>query len=287
MPKKISELDSAELKFRALLNKRDDINEQATALRSERDSLNDQRKALQQQLRDARDLRDAAVAEMRVYKARRDELQRRAKELIALKQAKKGAPTGDLRFEIRAAEGELRSMELTQQTVPMKIPEERVLLEKIKARAADVAKLKKTLDEQDKVHKEVRNVDHSIDGLFKRADTEHEEVVRFSKESQKHHDEVMALSKEIVALADAADKKHLAFIKLREDADAVHVKALELRGKVIDMRNERRTERTEERNAVRDVNVSARRALDDKDRKEKVVEDTLQKLLKGGKIQIG
>ena len=78
MPKKISELQSAELRFRALLNKRDEINEQAAVLRSERDSLHERKMTLQDQMNEARNKRDAFVAEMRVHKHRRDELQAKA-----------------------------------------------------------------------------------------------------------------------------------------------------------------------------------------------------------------
>ena len=128
MPKKISELQSAELKFRASLNKRDEINQQAVVLRSERDSLNDQKKGLQDQLRDARDRRDALVAEMRAHKQRRDDLQKKAKELIEFKKKLKGMPMGDLKGEVHALQAEARMMELRQQTVPLTIPKERELL---------------------------------------------------------------------------------------------------------------------------------------------------------------
>src|SRR4030066_379285 len=118
MPKKISELQSAELKFRALLNKRDEINEQAVVLRSERDSFNEQRKGLQELMSAARDKRDALVAEMRVHKKRRDELQAKAKELIAYKLKMKGKPLGSLKDEIRVLEGGAKDMEGKQRTVP-------------------------------------------------------------------------------------------------------------------------------------------------------------------------
>jgi uncharacterized coiled-coil DUF342 family protein len=286
MQKKISELQSAELKLRALLNKRDEINEQAFVLRSERDSLNEKKRELQQRLREVRDKRDALVAQMRVHRAKRDELQKKAKELIGYKKGARGRPLGDLKTEIRVVSADAKMLELQQQTVPMSLPKERELLEKIKAKLTEVDRLNKLLTEEEKVQKEVRGVDQNIDTLFKLADKEHEQVVKFSEESQKHHDENNAVMKDIAALAAAADKKHADFIKLKEDADAVHQKAQDLRGKVIEIKGEKREERQAEREAVRTVNLATRKALDDKDKKDKAAEDALQTLLKLGKVQI-
>lgn len=284
--KKISELDSAELKFRAFLNKRDEINELAAIARSERDSLHDKRKELQVPMNAARDKRDAAVAEMRAHKKKRDELQAKAKELIEFKRKLRGKPMGDLRTEVRVAEADIKALELRQQTVPLKLTEERDLLEKIKARAADVERFKKILAEQEKIQKEVKDVDASIDALFKFADKEHSEVVRLAEEQHKFHEEAQAHAKEIAALSGAANKKHEEFIKLKEEADAVHQKAMELRGKVIEIKDKKRAEVREERNAIRDVNLATRKALDDRDKKDRAADEALQTLLKKGKVQI-
>lgn len=287
MPKKISEMQSAEEKLGALLNKRDEINEQAFVLRSERDSLNERKRTVREALAAARDQRDAIVAEMRLHKAKRDELQRKAKALIAMRKDIKGEPQGDLRMSSRALERQIRDMEMKHQTTPMSIADEKEFIDGIKVKAGELAKLKKVLVDQDKVDKEARGVDKSIDELFRQADKEHDEVIRLSDESQKFHDEATSLFKEMKTLSETADKKHHEFIKAKEDADAVHQKAMELREKVLEVRNAKRAERVEERTAVRDVNVSARRVLDDKHRKEQVADEALRTLFKGGKIQIG
>ncbi|MCU0852455.1 MAG: hypothetical protein MUC90_04260 [Thermoplasmata archaeon] len=285
-PKKISEIQSAELKFRALLNKRDEINEQAAVLRSERDSLNEQKKVLQEQMRTARDKRDAFVAEMRVHKQRRDELQAKAKELIEFKKKAKGQPMGGLKDEIRAMQADVKAMELRQQTVPLTIPKERELLDQLKKKVAEIDRLKVVLSEQEKISKEIRDIDRSIDAFFKQADKEHEEVVRLSEDQHKAHEEASALFKDIAALTAAANKKHDEFKKLKEDADASHQKAQEMRDKIIEIRKEKRMEREEERRAIRDVNVAVKRALDDKDKRDKAADEALAMLLKKGKVEI-
>ncbi len=286
MAKKISELRSAEEKFRALLNKRDEINATAAATRAERDTLNDQKKDLQEQMRDLRDKRDALVAEMKVFKARRGELQAKAKELIAFKQSLKGRPLGDLNEEMRNLSREIKKMDTHQQTVPMTIPKERALLDEMRAKMKDLERVKEILSEQEKIKKEISNIDQSIDELFKQADQQHAEVVRLSDESQKFHEQATGVMKDVAALKAAADKKHADYMKLREEADAVHQKASEMRGKIIEIRKEKRAAWQEEQNAVRDVNLATRKALDDRDKKDRAADEALELLLKKGKVEI-
>jgi uncharacterized coiled-coil DUF342 family protein len=286
MQKKISEIQSAELKFRALLNKRDEINEQAVVLRSERDSLHEQKQVLQEQMNAARDKRDAFVVQMRVHKKKRDELQAKAKELIEFKKKRKGSPTGSLKDEIRAMEADARMMELRQQTVPLTIPKERELLDELKKKVAEIERMKKVLAEQNKIAKEVHDMDRSIDALFRQADKEHDEVVRLSEAQHKAHEEASSLYKETASLAAAANKKHSDFMKLREEADAVHQKASEMRDKIIEIRKEKRMEWMEEKNAIRDVNIAVKRALDDQSKKDKAADEALQMLLKKGRVEI-
>ena len=286
MPKKISELQSAELRFRALLNKRDEINEQAAVLRSERDSLHERKMTLQDQMNEARNKRDAFVAEMRVHKHKRDELQAKARELIDFRKKTKGKHPGSLKEEIRGMEADAKEMELRQQTVPLTIPQERKLLDELKAKVAEIEEMKKVLVEQEKIAKEIHSTDKSIDALFRQADKEHVEVVRLSEEQHKAHGEATAFMKDIAALTASANKKHQEFMKLREEADAAHQKASEMREKIIGIRKEKRMEKADELRAIRDVNLAVKKALDDVTKRDKAADEALQILLKKGRIEI-
>jgi uncharacterized coiled-coil DUF342 family protein len=146
--------------------------------------------------------------------------------------------------------------------------------------------MKKVLAEQEKIVKEVHDMDKSIDVLFRQADKEHAEVVRLSEEQHKAHELASGFMKEISGLVAAADKKHADFMKLREEANAAHDKAQEMRDKIIEIRKEKRMEWAEERNAIRDVNVAARKALDDKGKRDKAADEALEMLLKKGKVEI-
>lgn len=286
MAKKISDLRSAEEKFRALLNKRDGINAQAAVFRSERDRLNDQKRGIQEQVRDERDRRDALVAEMRAHKERRNDLQRQAKELIEFKQKLRGRPLGDLNDEIKALSKQIKDIDLKQQTVPMALPDEKKLLDDLKAKIVELERVKNILTEQEKIVKEIHNIDQSIDELFRRADKEHEEVVRLSNESQERHDRVTALMKDVAVLKGSADKNHAEFVKLKEEADTVHAKAVDMRDKIIEIRKERRATWQEEQDSIKAVNEATRKALDDEKRKDQAAEEALELLLKKRKVEI-
>jgi len=286
MAKKISDLRNAEEKFRALLNKRNDINAQASVFRSERDSLNERKRDVQEEVRDERDKRDALVAEMRAHKDARNDLQRQAKELIEFKHSLKGRPLGDLNEEIKALSKQMHELDLKQQTVPMTIPEERKLLDGLRAKMAELERVRSILSEQEKVVKEIHNIDQSIDELFRRADKEHEEVVRFSDESQKRHDRVTTLMKEVASLKASADKKHADFMKMREEADAAHNKAADMRDKIIEIRKEKRMAWQEEQDSIKAVNEATRKALDDEEKKDQAVEEALALLLKKKRVEI-
>ena len=286
MARKISDLRSAEEKFRALLNKRDDINSQAAAFRTERDGLNAKKREVQEKIREERDQRDALVAEMRTHKDQRNDLQRQAKELIEFKRKLKGRPLGDLNDEIKALSKQIKELNLKQQTVPMALPEEKKLLDDLRAKIAELERIKVILSEQEKIVKEIHNIDQSIDELFRRADKEHEEVVRLSKESQERHDRVTGLMKEVAVLKGAADKNHADFVKLKGEADGVHQKAVEMRDKIIEIRKERRAAWQEERDSIKAVNEATRKALDDERRRDQAAEEALELLLKKKKVEI-
>jgi len=59
-----------------------------------------------------------------------------------------------------------------------------------------------------------------------------------------------------------------------------------MRGKIIEIRKEKRAAWEEERNAVKEVNLATRKALDDKGKKDRAADDALELLFKKGKIEI-
>jgi uncharacterized coiled-coil DUF342 family protein len=59
-----TELEKAEVKLRTILDKRDELNEQANIIRQERDLLHQQRKEVSGKMREVRAKRDELVKEM-------------------------------------------------------------------------------------------------------------------------------------------------------------------------------------------------------------------------------
>ena len=83
MPRRtISELDRAEEKYSALIEKRNMLNDDAAEIRKARDMLNDQKEKLFDEVLEIKKQKDEKAAEMRSHKLLRNELNARAKELI-------------------------------------------------------------------------------------------------------------------------------------------------------------------------------------------------------------
>src|SRR5256885_10977159 len=92
--KEKSELETAEIKLESLIQRRDALNAQAAVSREERDLLHHQRQEVVDRARSLRDERDHFVDEMRAHRDRRNEVQRKAPQLIELNPKGRGPVQG-------------------------------------------------------------------------------------------------------------------------------------------------------------------------------------------------
>jgi uncharacterized coiled-coil DUF342 family protein len=118
------------------------------------------------------------------------------------------------------------------------------------------------------------------------ADEEHKKVVALSNQAQEIHDRITLIIKSVSHLVAEANKNHEAYVKLKERADAYHQKAVEMREKLMAMRNEKRDEIREARKRIKEQNIEVKKALYDKGKREKAADDALEILLKKGKVEI-
>ena len=288
MPRKKTptELEKAELKLRSILDRRDELNEQANLVRQERDLLHNQRRETADNMREVRDKRDELVKKMRTHKAVRNKLHDQARALIDTRRKLRGKGPMNVGGDLRRLRVELDKMEMRQQTEPMPIAEENDLIDEMRVKYKDLLELEKVEDENVKVSKDVGDIDRHIDDLFRRADEEHKQVVVLSDEAQKLHDKVTEAFQRIAALSAEANKKHEEYIKLREKADEYHQRAQDMRKTVLKTKEDERNERREARDAIKQQNLAVRKALTDKKKLDEAAEDSLQQLLKHGKVEL-
>ncbi len=284
--KEKTELDTAEIKLESLIERRNAANAEASGVRQERDLLHEQRRTLVDQVRTLRDERDALVKEMRVHRDRRNELQAKAKELIELKRKVRGAMHTAIGGDLDRLRKEVKDLQTRQETTPMKLEEENALLDDLRGKLRELKELEGLKGDQDKTYREVRDLDTSITDLFKAADQEHELVVKLSTEQKDRHEKLMAIVGQIDGLTTEADKKHEEYLKARERADELHKKAMEMREKVLTIRNEKRAEIREARDMIRQQNLTVRKELLDDKKLDKAAEDALQVLLKKGRVEV-
>ena len=283
---KKAELENAERKFQELVMKRDDFNRQAEISREERNNLNSRKRELLDIVTKLKDDRDNQVKLLREHKRIRNRLHEEARAILKQKRSKSGKVFPSLTGEAAAMKAELRFMDMKQQTQVLSLADEDELIADIKKKAQELKKIEAELKQQDEVKVEIGEMDANLSDMFKKADTEHELVVKHYEEAQKIHDRMMKLIEECSILHNGADKKHAQFIEFKEKADAYHQKAVEMRDKLLTMKNEKRMQEREARRIILEQNRSVRDALLNPAKVEKKQEEALQLLLKNRKISL-
>ena len=285
--KKTTELECAERRYQSLIEKRNELNAKAREFADARNILNDEKRRIIDESKDLRDKRRKLVTKMREHKTRRNAYQDKAKTLIeAKRKSKKGIPPGGVGREIETRKAEMKYIDMKQQTVPMSVHEENKLLDELKDKLKDLERLESVKEEEDTIFAEVKKVDASITELFEMADEEHKKVVTLSKEVNEVHEKVTTITKSLSHLTSESNKNHEGFLAVKEKANHYHEKAQEMREKLMAIRNEKRDEVREGRKAIKDHNVSVKKALGDKKSQDKAADDALQQLLKKGKVEI-
>jgi uncharacterized coiled-coil DUF342 family protein len=282
--KKLTETDSAELKMKALFDKRNEYNAQAITFREQRNLLNAEKGKKIDEMVELRNVRADNVRLMRQHRDLRNEYRDKAKGLLDAKKKRKGAMHGDLPHELEAKKANVRMLDLKQQTQAMSIAEENELIDEIKGEMKEIHRLEKLKAQQDAARGEERRYSDDINELFKMADEEHKLVVEFANKANEAHEKITAMMEEVTNMIREANKNHAAFVAAKEKADEFHQKGLEMREKVMASKREKYDEQRAARADIMNQNKAARAALLDKEKLDKAADDALQQLLKKGKV---
>jgi uncharacterized coiled-coil DUF342 family protein len=284
--KKLTEVESAELKLKALFDKRNEYNTQAIAFRDQRNLLNAEKGKKIDEMVELRNVRADNVRLMREHKRLRNEYQDKAKSLLDVKMKRRKDIHTDLPGELAAKKTNVRKMDLKQQTQVMTIAEENDLIDEIKVEMKEIHRLEKIKAQQDSVKGEVKKVSEDISELFQMADDEHKLVVEFANKANEAHEKITMMMEEVTHMIREANKQHAAYVACREKADEFHQKGQEMREKVMASKREKYDEQRAARQDIVSQNKSARAALLDSDKLDRAAEDALQTLLKKGKVEI-
>ena len=284
--KEIEQLRDAEKKYQAYIQKRNELNDMARVLREERDMINNSRKEHKEKIDKLKKERDELVANMQHHKKLRNKLQEEAKKLIDAKRKKKGEVFRNLPLRVEELKADAQMLEYRQETVPMNPREENELIEKIRLKKREYQRVKKQMEKQKLVEIDITDKDKAIDELFKKADDEHKIVQKFYDESQKIHEKYIKLVKELSVSIAEANKKHEEYIKVKNEAQKIHEKAFEMKSKIIGIKSERRKQWQEAKNAIKDQNIKARKAVMDEEKLDEIADKSVDALKKGEKISL-
>ncbi len=284
--KTLSELQQAEIKLESLLEKRDALNQEAALARQERDMVHEKKREFSAKLREIKDRRADFAAQARARRAKRDEYQQKAKALIELKRKLRTQGSSSASEELRGLKRQIAQMEMRQQTASLTLAEENELIDELKVHMKRAKELEVLKGEQDKVAKEVKDLDATITDLFTKADAEHKAASELSAKARAAHEETIDLVQAISALILEGNTKHEAFLEARAKADEVHAKVVEMRDKVVTIKGAKRAEQREARDLLRTQNRSVRRALYDEKKLDEAADAAVKALLQKGRVEI-
>lgn len=284
--KEKTEEQSAEVRYRGIIEKRNELNDQAREFADTRDMLNKERRDTVDEIKSLRDERDALNKLMKKHKNTRNKYQDQAKDLIEKKKGKRKGIHKDLDRDIETLKADAKLMEVKQETTSLTLDEEKELLDKLKKNYEEIKRLEAVLGEQDAILADVKDVDEKITLLFKLADEEHQKVVALNKQAREVHDRIVLMSKSITHLVAEANKNHEQYVKLKERADSYHERGKEMREKLMALRNVKRDEIRASRKMIDDQNKAVRSALLDEKKLDAAADDALEQLLKKGKVEI-
>jgi len=284
--KEIEQLRDAEKKFQSYIEKRNELNDMAKMLREERDMINDSRKDLKEKADKLKKERDQLVSKMREHKEMRNKYQEEAKKLIKAKQKKKGEVFRNLPMRLEELKADVQMLEYKQETVPMSSSEENDLIDKIRDKREEYKKTEKQMEKQKSVEIDISDKDDAITELFKKADEEHQLVQKYYDENQKKHEKYIKLINELSVSISESNKKHEQYIEVRNEAQKVHEKAYEMKSKIISIKGERHKRRVEAKQAIKNQNIMAKKALGDKKKLKEFADESVDALKKGKKISL-
>jgi len=283
------ERENLEKKADQYVQKRNEFNDQANVARGERDLLNGKRQELMGKMDELKRKRDEFNGQLREHKEKRNEFQQQAKLLIAKQRGqKRGKPEGPSPiFRAKELQSEIRDMEYQQQTTVLTTKEENKLIETIRKKRFELSGLAKEAEKAKQLNVDLRNTSDAIDQLFKMADAEHQEVVKFYKLAQEAHAEFMKVFDDASRVIGQANAKHAEFVSIRQKADEQHQQFLDLRSKILELKGRDIALRHEARAIIKEQRQKVNEAVADPKKLDAHAEDSLEKLKKGGKIQIG
>lgn len=284
------ERENLEKKADQFVRKRNEFNDQARLFQSERNLLNDRRKELMERMDALKRERDGHNAELREHKEKRNEYQAQAKLLIqkqrGTQRAQEKARESPI-FQAKRLESEIRDLEYEQQTTVLTVKQENKLIDSIRKKRVELSTLSREAEKARALNVDLRNTSDAIDQLFKLADAEHQEVVKFYKLSQAAHEKFVKVFNEAAQVIGTANAKHAEYVEARTKADSQHQQFLELRSKILELRGRDVAERQEARTIIREQRAAVRKAVADPTKLEEHADETLEQLKKGGKIRLG
>ncbi|MEM3342098.1 MAG: hypothetical protein QW728_05350 [Thermoplasmata archaeon] len=283
---RLAQLEAAEEKYRAMIERRNQLNAEAKVYADERNALNNERRKLQDQITQLIFQRDALNAEAKNLREQRNELQKIAKSRLGERKDKRKGVVKDLDTRIKELEAEYKMLERKYETSSVTGAEEKKMTEALRQKHKELEDLKKLASEQNIIKADLRGMDVEIDVYFAKANELHAAMLAKQKTAQEIHEQIVKYTEQVKYLRAESEKKHEAFLKTKEKANEVHNKAQELLETILVLRNESKAEREEIRKAITEQNEKVRQELFSEEKVARFEEEAINKLKTDGKFEL-
>lgn len=288
MPRKKtkSELEVAELKYRMFMEKRNEYNHKASGVMADMENLRQKKNSILDDLKDMRDEKAKMHDKIQGHKRRRDEFQKRAKELLELRRSKKGKISSSLEKQLFDMDSKIKNMEKKQETTFMSLQDEDELIDELRKHIKERGELEEYVEEQKEILQEVEDINLTVDELFKMANDEHEKIVKLFPKAKEINKKMAKEFTKVGAYLVEIKKKREVFTQLRKRADRYHERVKEMREKILIIRKSTKEDVRKARAVIKAHNIEVKKALEDEKKLRKKEDESLSLLKKKGKIEL-
>ena len=300
---------------RFLRNERDSLNSRKREIIESIRKIRDKRKAEMDDLKRRRDeatglyriQRDRLNAMVKVQKRKRKGY---AESLSSRDEKEDGASKNriDPLTEINMLNMEMQALLTNYEITSMSKKKELETMERVKTLNKQIKDLEKELPEYKR--EQMKNEKKAIEkaDILQEHDLTHQDVMQLSQKAQEFHglyikendkfkkkldgiykkcqDEIEKKEKSLQHLSREADRRHREFLAMKDRADHFHKRAMELRGTVLLLREERTAVERQMRDMIDEQNKAVMEALDNEEKQEEAADKALELLKKGDKINL-
>lgn len=233
----LEQLRKIQAATRACIRAIQDARNRAWEWRDRRDELRSTTPTVHDQISEERIARDELNVEVQQLKQLRDAESEKIRKLSEQLHALRGNRTSQRdAMSLEELQRRFRELEWKQQTTPMSVDEERVLLNELDSltKAIEQASQRK-IAHQDQTE-DMEKLWHEIQAARDQSQEYHEQMIALVDEAQQKHQQILELSKSLGPAQSEIDEAHQMYVQCLQEADEMRTRLEDLKGQETELR---------------------------------------------------